>query len=518
MARMVPTLGRRGWCRARVTAAPLAALLLMSAVASPAVAAPAIHFGQGDSIAIDQPRVSFEMFNTTTGQPDGPQWPLPALLDTGANGVVLTQLAYLDFEHPEFINPDLYERAQRTDGSFVQYAELGVGGFELFDVTAAYELRIQGLSSTPQVHTVDAVRALGKHDLSIASLPAIVGMPAMVDRRTTLDLTTLINPDPDVYLGIPYIDVGLEDLPADPDLDAAPGSAAHRFHVPFDMWLPPHSDPEEPGDPAPTFAPMPFVDNVTLHRGSEQISRRMLVDTGAQLSIISTNTALALGIDPVADAEDYIEIGGIGDIIEAPLVSLDRLILPTNQGPGLAIDGLYVAIIDIGEDIVDLDGIIGMNILSSGYATAIIELLGDLGDLWPGEPVEGIDIERPGMFRRVHFEFAGWDDDATGRMVLDLNPAYDGLDAILGDMNLDGIVDAVDVAQFVLALTDPEAYVQQHGAPPDLLGDVNRDGSFDAADVAPFVERLVTGAASVPEPGSAALLAATACLLLRRRR
>ena len=500
-------------------AAAIGLLAMALATATPATASPTIHLGQGDSIAIDQPRAMFEMIDPLTGDVAGPQWPQPGLLDTGANGVLLIEMAYLDFDGwSPTIDPDLYRRERRDDDEVVQYRELGVAGYVYLDVHEPYDLRVAGLSEFAHDHTVPGVRALGKHDLAIAGLPAIIGMVAMIDQRTTLDMTRLIDPG-DYYFGIPYIDANIAPLPADPDATPAPGPTEHRFNVPLDMWLPPHNEPIEPGDPTPTFAPMPFVNNVILEANGQQTSRNLLLDTGAQLSILSYDTAIAMGIDPVEDAEDFVTLGGISEeMVTAPLVRIDKFILPTEEGPGLSVDGLYVALHDIGEDLIDLDGLIGMNILTSGYAEAVIELLGGLDFDWPSDPEDFPVGDAAGMFRQAHFEFAGWEEeDAWGRMVLDVNPAWGGFDPLIGDMNLDGAVNTGDVAAFVLGLTDPEAYRELYGVSPALFGDANRDGALNTADVAAFVQRLVAGQSAVPEPGSATLLAGAALFLLGRR-
>ncbi len=91
---------------------------------------------------------------------------------------------------------------------------------------------------------------------------------------------------------------------------------------------------------------------------------------------------------------------------------------------------------------------------------------------------------------------------------------------LLGDMNHDGVVDTGDVAAFVLALTDPAAYIAQFNVSEATMigtGDINRDGVFDTGDVAAFVSLLVDGP-NVPEPATAVTLAFAGLALLRRRR
>lgn len=65
---------------------------------------------------------------------------------------------------------------------------------------------------------------------------------------------------------------------------------------------------------------------------------------------------------------------------------------------------------------------------------------------------------------------------------------------ILGDANDDGVFNNLDIASFVLALTNPVAYQAMF---PDLNVDVvldmNGDGGFDNLDIAGFVAALTGG-------------------------
>ncbi|MEW6250660.1 MAG: hypothetical protein AB1716_08420 [Planctomycetota bacterium] len=63
--------------------------------------------------------------------------------------------------------------------------------------------------------------------------------------------------------------------------------------------------------------------------------------------------------------------------------------------------------------------------------------------------------------------------------------------APVGDLNCDGVVNFNDINPFVLALTDPLAYMHAYWACNILNGDTNRDGIVDFADISPFVALLV---------------------------
>ncbi|MEW6251697.1 MAG: CRTAC1 family protein [Planctomycetota bacterium] len=64
------------------------------------------------------------------------------------------------------------------------------------------------------------------------------------------------------------------------------------------------------------------------------------------------------------------------------------------------------------------------------------------------------------------------------------------LEARVGDLNCDGLVNFGDINPFVLALSDPAGYRQQYPDCTLLHGDVNGDGRVDFGDINPFVALL----------------------------
>lgn len=468
------TRGHGRWTRCL---APILALSVLSA--GPALAAPLeedlwVDLGQADSIAIDQPRVFYQLARPGTDIVDGPdELFAQALLDTGANGVVLAMLAYLD--SLEFqVDEDRYAVATRDDGSKVQYSELGVAGTHFFDVLEEYDLYFNEFSPDPTLHLLEDVRPIGDPDIDFGGFSGIVGMPAMINRRTTLDLSTLLDPEPDhdFYMGLPYIDVAIEHLDSS-TTDAGGGPDDNEYHIDFRMWMPPHSDPIQEGDPTPTFAPMPFVDDVRIGKRGSMGDGSFLLDTGAQLTLVSYHVAEAAGVnfdmvEDGGDVIDFMQLGGVGGSTMAPVVEIDHLDIPTTNAEGetiyLRFSDFHVAVLDIGEPLIEepLDGILGMNLLTSGYAEAVIEMIfGDEFDSFEEYDLATADLDQ-GFFEQFAFEFV---DD---------------------DFNLEGNL-----------LTTTEG---------STIG-----GGFSIR-VAEEYHQLV------PEPGSAALLGAMAGLLLMRRR
>jgi hypothetical protein len=67
-----------------------------------------------------------------------------------------------------------------------------------------------------------------------------------------------------------------------------------------------------------------------------------------------------------------------------------------------------------------------------------------------------------------------------------------------GDLNCDGVVDFGDINPFVLALSNPPAYVAAFPQCDITLGDMNCDGFVSFQDINPFVACLSSGGCDCP--------------------
>jgi hypothetical protein len=221
-----------------------------------------------------------------------------------------------------------------------------------------------------------------------------------------------------------------------------------------------------PTDPEPLFSPLPLLDNIAAASGLDSAAGAWLVDTGAQISMISGALAQALNIDyltPTAsggDQLDVLAVGGVGGDVAVPLVSLDSLTLTDNNGDSLVVHDIIVGVLDVEG--LPVDGILGSNLLTSGY----------IEQLFAPEVSFG-------MFTDVVFDFTG----GTWTMRLDRNPDYEIVDAGLSPTELQGLLDT-QVA-FLTSAAWP--------------------WSIDTVSV-------------IPEPASLMLLAPAMMMLRRRRR
>ncbi len=313
------------------------------------------------------------------------------VLDTGANGLMLAQGTYgsvLDVMIPLGFVADE-----------AQYEEMGVSGSTMYGVSAPYSLDYAGSDGVPL--SLADVRFMCNAEAYI-EYDGIIGMPAMANRVVHLDMSVW--------------DTGTALLMNTLFVDAPPTDSAHRYTIPLHMTHFAQDGQQNPGDPLPTWAPLPFLD-IQAYNGSNAASGNFLLDTGAQLSMINTATAVALGLDTNGNGEIDIEeasgstqIGGVGGTRDVPIVSIGGFRLATAEGTDLVWKEFEVIVLDIAPGI---DGIVGMDLLHSGWMN---KALGDT-------------TADPGMINHIYLDFRDISDD-TAEMICYLHP---NMDAVLNN-------------------------------------------------------------------------------------
>jgi hypothetical protein len=364
----------------------------------------------------DQPYVQVELRDGSTviGPTGGDEFGVfpynRLLLDTGANGIIAVNDTVTDMEANGYV----------TEGA---YEEAGVSGTSYFDVSAPYEFRYWGTDSVvhslPQ--TADDVRIMSNSTMNFGApaseggIPGIAGMPLMAGRVTTFDMgpwtetTDLFDLPP---LGVTFAD----DMPPD---------SGHRYSVVADTRtvFDPHDGLPEgspPDAPLPSWAPITFFDATPEFQGTS-VTGGFLLDTGAQLSMISTQMAFDLGLDENGngdffdEAVDTLPIIGVGGTVDIPLLVIDQLSIPTEQGTQITFgagsgedDYIVVAVHDVAPGI---DGIFGADLLTSGLEVDL----------------ESQDFQLIGgpYFTQVSLDYRNLLTQGDGRIYFDVNPLYD---------------------------------------------------------------------------------------------
>jgi hypothetical protein len=463
---------------------------LACALSATATAGPWIDMGLKDEIAFDQPAVAFELRTaggTSLGPTGGDEFfgvTNRFILDTGATSIIAMNDAADELDDNGYV-------VENT------VLEQGVAGFSELDVSAEYTVRIADSDGA----TLDLTnhRIMSGQFEDLFGVNGIVGMPGMVGRVVTLDTSVWAEIE-DIFDLVP-MDVRIA--------NSLPAGNGHRYSVPiraqaFDVV----------GDaPLPSAAPIPFVE-MSVGFEDANATGSFILDTGAAISFISTDMAIAIGLDSnndgVLDTSDEqsdgaLPIGGIGGTIEAPLFYIDRFSVATEQGVDLvwSLEGsLSVVVIDIHPDI---DGVLGSDLLTSGWFSGLFD-----------EEQE----ELIGPLQQVHFDFRQFfETDDTGKIYFDLTPSYDVVQSgnLAGDYNGDGAVDARDYTIWRDSLGAIGA---------NLPADGNNNGSIDPGDYTVWKNNFGQGAGSgaasssaVPEPATFMMLAlATAVAALLRQR
>ena len=382
--------------------------------------------------AYDQPFVEIEIHN-------GPKIFGPAvesrtfLLDTGATSILAVGGAAGEL--------------QDSPGSFNEgeFLEQGVGGFIPYQVSAPYTTTISGRGDSI---SVDNVRILTDPFTDFGEgvgFEGIVGMPALVNRVTTLDMQSSTGgllggvSEEDIF----DLDRLIDSLATNSSgigvsfSESMPKSNGHRYGIPTRAL---HFDSSEL-PPIPTQAPLPIVSASHHRAGQSSSGDNYIVDTGAQISFMSLERAREAGLDP-ENPFTTLEITGVGGQIEVPVFYLEELRMMSLEGVELVWTDVQVIGLDLHPSI---DGVIGSDLLTTGLVEVDLEAV-DFDDL--------IKVGT-GPIEKVHLDFRDLEQPdhlGEGVMYFDLNPDFDVIQTEriplqAGDANQDYEFDQADVVQ-----------------------------------------------------------------------
>lgn len=349
---------------------------------------PYVDLGPSDNVALDQPRVTVELINDNL-QSLGPSIFSTWLLDTGANSTLTFKNAVNEMNE----TPPFYV----TEGVF---EELGVGGTQLFDISAPYRFDFAGYDGIRQTLLNTRILSDDTRDLSLFGPWGIKGMPAMTERYTSLDFTGWINFDlAELFMKTSFP-------------EQIPEHNGPRYTLSVDNRVRFSTDGHIiSGNHPPVWADLPFFESQLLNNGNLS-SGNFLFDTGAQVSILSSRMAIELGLDSnldgILDENDaqfarMETVGGVGGFVDVPVFLIDEVHIPTDQGPDLVWTDLQWLVLDIIDSI---DGVFGFDNMTSGWIEAFFE--------------DG----QAGYIMKSHFDFHGWNTTGQGKIHFDLNPEF----------------------------------------------------------------------------------------------
>ena len=312
---------------------------------------------------------------------------LSFILDTGASGHVVSRGTIRAFDIP--VEHDAV------------YHETGLHGETAMGVTAPLTLGLRGSprGGDPDQawHRVgDDVRLLINKSPTNALTKMVMGEINIVGMPAIRDFIVEVDPEP-----LTRAQALMQDLPSEmgrggadladlghmlDDLEGVGGGPTVVLHdrldpgVEFDYVLDleyrdysRHENPDDRG-PKPDLSPNPVVTGLRMQLDGHVAEGDWLLDTGAPVSMISTETAKALGLydeqgEPTRRAAFSVPLGGVGGGFEQiPGFVLDHLDVETADGTVLRWPRPRVLVKDISTrldsgEVITLDGIFGTNLL-----------------------------------------------------------------------------------------------------------------------------------------------------------
>ena len=407
-------------CRAAITACVVAC-------AAAAEAAQVVDLGLSDEFTISQPVVQVQVGRF--GALDLNEY----LLDTGASGILAGAGS----------SAELRSKGLVTEATYVDF---GVAGPQSTGVSAPYDFFYAGTDGVPR--TLPAARMQTSNG-NFAFYSGIAGMPLMTGRTVGFNLASQADMN-DLRIGVAF------DVPISPTL------SAHQYSVPLTMYQFPATGQQNPTDPLPENAALPFAP-VKAQYGSTTKTANFLLDTGAQQCILSKTMALDLGLDVNGngslddEALSFQTVAGVGGTVEIPVLRIDALSLRATNDVELLFHDITVGVIDIDPA---LPGVLGMNVLNSGW------------EMYALNTFLGMDPGPRGVFGRVDLDFRTAAASLQAEMRLSLDPGRDAF-VSQGAIAIDVAAGMQTQAQAGHAMIGGTSSLQKLGAGTLVLDAVN---------------------------------------------
>ena len=368
--------------------------------------------------AVVAPQLSCVMYDANGVLKDADGLPVifDAYIDTGASGFVLSRLTARGFSTTDLLGETVTVPGLGIDGTHGEFVgtftDLGVGGPETGDVTAPGQYGIRIRNETPLAGTIELdwetldivytpptyvasefldqgthsyfVRQqegygerpqvpteLGPIDIDVNPLN-VVGMPVIRQNVLMLDPRTIgVSED-----GFSITPMATHLLPK--------GSPTEPTNMTFNLRMQDFSEPLPQGEVRPSQTANPMFDHVSVTQGElTSTNNSWLLDTGSQATMLGFDKAKQIGlIDSQYETYDEfmaaftgltMPVGGIGNITEAttvPVLTLDRISIPSADGRDIIWENVDVLVLDVAG----LDGIFGMNLLLPASTIDIVNL------------------------------------------------------------------------------------------------------------------------------------------------
>ena len=360
--------------------------------------------------AMDQPRINLVIRRQPHGQPligktsDGEAFNVEAFLDTGASSVALSaNTAQL-----------LGIQREMAANQEARFEDVGVGGGSEFAVSEPIFLSLAPMAPNVDVEQKDAIAttynltvgpdraeigplnsatdfltSLALGDMDIVGMPVIAGKIVVLDPKDVNSMTDKIRT---------YV---YDAKSAAADHAPIPRTSQHvkLNFVSFSQF----TKISPAGAQPPAMSANPMIGMNVMHHGKTSTGA-WLLDTGAAASMISRKQAAALGVTYTADSDGsahprldgvpadhqfIMSVGGIGGVKKSAGFFLNKLSIPTIEGPPITFIHAPVLVCDItvtdsAGRAFTLDGVFGMNFLVASAMVDESSLVPDIDHLTPG--------------------------------------------------------------------------------------------------------------------------------------